>query len=115
MFKSLELLVGQTIDLNRILRFLVELGYRKVKSVITEGDFAKRGGVLDIFPVNYDCPVRIVLDDDQIHAIDTINLRTAKAIWKHKLLIVLPRKIKKPGPFQSDTPHQAFIDIEKGD
>ncbi len=115
MFQSLELLVGQTVDLEEILKSLVEFGYRKARSVLTEGDFAHRGGVLDIFPMNYDCPVRVVFDDNRIRFIDSINLKTSKSIWKHKILIVLPQKKTKTTPFHSDTPLNTFIDIERGD
>ena len=115
MFQSLEFFVTQTIDLEEILLSLVKLGYTKVRSVGKEGDFAQRGQTIDIFPSRYDSPVRIVLEDNQIQTIDTINLKTARSIWQHRMIIILPYKPSSATPFSSSMPLNHFVDIEKGD
>ena len=73
MFKSLELIVHQVIDLDLVLNNLISLGYRKSHKTLQEGDLSQRGGVLDIFPSGFDSPVRIDFDDDKIRAIASVN------------------------------------------
>ncbi len=122
MFQSLEFFVGQTIELEEALAGLVRFGYQSVKHVVEVGDFAKRGGIVDIFPIQYDAPLRIVLEDDKIRSIDTISLvnvcttnnnkfqetnvntdhhiaigkekvsKTAESVWQHTIVIILPNK-----------------------
>ena len=111
----LKLFVAQTIDRDEILRKLVDLGYRQTKSVVQEGDFSQRGGIIDIFPLNFDSPVRVEMEDDTVGEIDSFNPVTGKSFWAHKILIVLPVKEKQQLPFSSDTPLSSFVDIEEGD
>lgn len=116
MFQSLEFFLGQTIELEEALAGLVRFGYRNVKQVVEAGDFAKRGGIVDIFPVQYDAPIRIALEDDKVRSIDTISLQTAESLWQHTIVIILPNK-KSPSieVFSSSTPLNNFVDIRQGD
>ena len=118
MFKSFELFTGQTIDRDIILNNLVAFRYTKVKKTSQEGEFALRGEILDIFPVNFDGPVRIDFDDDQIRAIASYNMVSGKSIWQHKALIIIPNKNKRKSReevFSADIPLNNFVDIEDGD
>ncbi|OGX06260.1 MAG: transcription-repair coupling factor [Omnitrophica WOR_2 bacterium GWA2_47_8] len=115
MFKSFQLFVGQTIDIEDILRNLTAYHYQKASHAVQEGEFAQRGEIIEVFPANYDCPVRIDLEDDKVHAIASINSQTGKSIWQHKIIIILPVKKTHPAPFTTETPLATFVDIEKGD
>lgn len=116
MFKSFELFVGQTIDQEIILNNLVAFSYTKVKKTSDEGEFALRGEILDIFPANFDGPIRIDFDDDRIKAIASYNMVTGKSIWQHKIVIILPfKERKKDNVFTSEIPLTNFVDIEQGD
>ncbi len=116
MFRSLKFYVEQTIDVEEILQELCGFHYRHAKEVIQEGDFCQRGEVIDIFPTNYDGPIRIALDDNQIRSISSFNIQSGKAIWQHKIAIILPHKTPlSKSPFNADTPLNAFVDIQKGD
>lgn len=116
MFRSLKFYVEQTIDVEEILKELSDFHYRHAKEVIQEGDFCQRGEVIDIFPTNYDGPIRIALDDNQIRSISSFNIQSGKAIWQHKIAIILPHKTPlSKSPFNADTPLNAFVDIQKGD
>jgi transcription-repair coupling factor (superfamily II helicase) len=114
MFDSMELYVGQTIDPEVVLNNLVALQYTKVAKTHNEGEFAKRGGIFDIFPVNFDSPVRIDFDDDKIHSIASVNSE-GKSIWQHRLVIILPQKASPHKTFNADVPLNQFVDIQKGD
>jgi transcription-repair coupling factor (superfamily II helicase) len=118
MFQALKFYVGQEIDMEDVLHQLTGFHYLKVRSVTQEGDFCQRGEVIDIFPFNFDGPVRIALDGNCIHSIASYNIRSGQAIWQHKIVMILPRK-KRTGPaalpFNSDTPLHNFVDIQTGD
>ena len=117
MFDSIELLVGQSINIDVIHNNLVAFKYTRVKKTLQEGEFSHRGEILDIFPSGFDAPVRIDLDDDIINAIASYNIKNGRSIWQHKILIVLPYKTKKSKTdiFSSEIPLNNFIDIKKGD
>ena len=115
MFRSLKLYVEQTINLDEILAELVQFRYRKVKTVLIEGDFACRGEVVDVFPVNFESPVRIALNEDRIQFIASYNIRSSQTIWEHNIVFILPRKKTEKSPFTSDTPLNHFVDIHHGD
>lgn len=116
MFESLKLFVGQTIDLETVLHNLVSLKYTKVKKTCQEGEFAQRGEILDIYPSQFDSPLRIDFDDEKIKRIATVNIETGKSIWQHKMVIILPNTEKRRKDiFTADMPLNNFVDIEKGD
>ncbi len=115
MFRSIKLYVEQSIDIDEVLQELSTFQYRRVKTVFTEGEFAFRGEVLDIFPSQFDSPVRIALNEDRIRFIASYNIRSGQSIWKHNIVFILPCKKKRPTPFTTDTPLNHFVDIRKGD
>ena len=117
MFKSLKIYKGQETDLDSLLRTLVEFGYKRQNRVQEEGDFRREGGIVDVYPVTFDCPLRIEFDYNKISSIDSYNIITGKTIWKHNMVIILPL-IRRSGRSQAlfeEMPLHNFIDIEKGD
>ncbi|MDD3374956.1 MAG: transcription-repair coupling factor [Candidatus Omnitrophica bacterium] len=115
MFKSLKFFVGQHIFVDSVLVHLDSFGYTRVDFCLEEGDFSQRGGIVDIFPTNFDSPIRVDLDDDKIRHISSLNLKTGKSIWQHNIVIILPKKKSKKQLFSNETPLNNFVDIEKGD
>jgi transcription-repair coupling factor (superfamily II helicase) len=115
MFESLELFVGQKIDLNHVLNNLTAFHYQNVKKSTQEGEFSLRGGILDVFPVGFDGPVRIDFDHETITSIASVNINTGKSIWQHPIIIVLPNKPRKKDVFHADTPLNHFVEIQKND
>ena len=67
MFKSLKLYQGGSISLENTLAVLVDFGYKRADAVLEEGDFARRGNLIDIFPFAFELPIRIELDLSLIH------------------------------------------------
>lgn len=117
MFESIELYTGQTVDRELLLSNLTAFQYRRVEKSHEEGEFALRGAILDIYPVNFDGPVRIDFDDDVIRSIASVNIHTGKSIWQHNIIIILPYKTIRTSreTFTSDIPLNTFVDIRKGD
>lgn len=118
MFKSLKLYVNETIDLEVIQATLVDFGYKRQENVGLEGDFSRRGGILDIFPFTFELPLRIELAVDKISSIKTFNPVSGAPLWEHQMVIILPIKKPlsfKPLPFKEDFPIDNFLDLSIGD
>ncbi|GAA1332143.1 transcription-repair coupling factor [Pseudonocardia xinjiangensis] len=61
-----QLRVGDTADFEALLVRLVELAYTRVEMVTTRGEFAVRGGIIDIFPPTAEHPVRVEFWGDEV-------------------------------------------------
>lgn len=75
--------VGRTIDLTWFVDHLGASGYSRVQIVQDVGEFAVRGGILDLFPPGLDEPVRLEFDGDvvsTIKAFDPITQRTTRPL-----------------------------------
>ncbi len=82
--------VGQSIDLREHVERLVGNGYERVDMVETKGQFSVRGGILDIFPLTYEHPVRIELFDTEIDSIRTFDASTQRSLDKCEEVEVPP-------------------------
>lgn len=81
--------VGHRLDLDAEKRRLEAVGYRHVPQVMDPGDFAVRGGLLDVYPMGAATPYRVELFDDEIDTIrlfDTETQRSAEKVDKVELL-----------------------------
>jgi transcription-repair coupling factor (superfamily II helicase) len=118
LFKSLKLYTGQNIDLEGLSSILVDFGYKRQEQVLGEGDFSRRGEVIDIFPVSFELPVRIQLDNEKAKAIKTFNPENGEPLWPHNIVIILPFKkasASKSTPFSEEFPLNNFVDLNIGD
>lgn len=64
---------GEMADMEEILRRLVRLGYEREEMVAQRGQFSRRGGILDVFPVHADEPVRVEFFGDEIERIQPFD------------------------------------------
>ncbi len=74
---------GSIIDIDKLNLFLEQNGYIRNETVRETGDYAVRGGIIDIFPSGYENPLRIDLFGDEIESIkffDPLTQRTGKKI-----------------------------------
>lgn len=60
---------GQRLDLGRLQLFLAQSGYTRTETVRETGEFALRGGIIDLFPAAFENPIRIDLFGDEIESI----------------------------------------------
>ena len=84
--------IGDTIDIENISKKLVNLGYERVSKIEGFGQFSIRGGIIDIFSLEYDTPIRIELFDDEIESIRTFDVFTQKSIKKIKKCTITPSR-----------------------
>jgi transcription-repair coupling factor (superfamily II helicase) len=69
---------------------LVHLGYERQAQVENPGDFAVRGGIIDIFPLTEETPYRIELWGDEIDSIRTFDVSSQRSIEQVEQLIIYP-------------------------
>ena len=80
---------GQRIDRKRLLDRLAALGYMRSEMVIDKGEFAVRGGIVDLFLSGYKQPLRLDFFGDELESIrqfDVASQRTTKKINRVTLL-----------------------------
>ncbi|MGX6447583.1 transcription-repair coupling factor [Patulibacter sp. S7RM1-6] len=72
--------VGDLLDLDDCAKDLVGCGYERVDQVADRGQFAIRGGILDVFPATEDNPVRVDLFDIEIESIRAFSVYTQRSL-----------------------------------
>lgn len=88
----IRLSIGERIDFSIITQKLVSIGYERVTTVEGKSQFAVRGGIIDIFPVNSDAAIRIELFDDEIDSIRSFDLLSQRSVEKVDEVTVLPAR-----------------------
>lgn len=86
---SLELELGSEIDLKEISEYLNRIHYERVERVEQYGQYSIRGGILDIYSLQYEDPIRIELFDTEIDSLrffDSRDQRTLENTSKVKII-----------------------------
>ena len=87
---SFDLACGQRLDLDAEKRRLESAGYRNVPQVLDPGDFAVRGGLLDVYPMGAEAPLRIELLDDEIDSIRHFDPESQRSLDRIDSVHLLP-------------------------
>ena len=87
---SFELAVGELLDLDECVQTLVEMGYERVSQVDDRGQFAMRGGLLDLFAATAERAVRIELFDIEIESLRTFSTFTQRSLELVERIEVAP-------------------------
>ncbi|MGE8239835.1 MAG: transcription-repair coupling factor, partial [Stenotrophomonas indicatrix] len=87
---SFDLKVGQRLDLEAEKRRLESAGYRNVPQVMDPGDFAVRGGLLDVYPMGADEPLRVELLDEDIDSIRAFDPESQRSLDRVEAVHMLP-------------------------
>src|SRR5204862_7024542 len=70
---------AERIDVQELLRWLVERGFHATSAVELPGEFSHRGGIIDIFATDWLLPVRIELFDDEIESLRSFEVGTQRS------------------------------------
>ncbi|MEO6024716.1 MAG: transcription-repair coupling factor, partial [Burkholderiales bacterium] len=79
-----------TLDLATLRAQLTVAGYANVTQVIRPGEYAMRGGLIDLFPMGSSVPYRIDLLDNEIETIRTFDVDTQRSIYPVPDIRLLP-------------------------
>lgn len=82
--------VGEDMDINTVLEQLVVMGYSRGEMVTSPGEFALRGGILDVYPPYMETPVRVEFFDTEVDSIRTFSADDQRSIDKLEHITLLP-------------------------
>lgn len=86
----LDLKVGMQIDIYDLQKYLIQAGYQVTSRVDQPFYFSKRGGVIDVFSIQYETPVRIEFFDDEIDNIRFYNQNNQRTIENINAVTIIP-------------------------
>ena len=90
--RAFELSKGQSLAVEPFRQRLIEACYVSVSQVVSPGEFAVRGSLLDVFPMGTDAPLRIDLFDDEIEAIRRFDPDTQRSLDALERVRLLPAR-----------------------
>ncbi len=82
--------VGETLDREDLLASLVRFGYERTDQVDSRGQFSVRGGIVDLFPVNRELPLRLELWGDEVDSLREFDAATQRSLENLTQADVLP-------------------------
>ncbi|MES0359539.1 MAG: transcription-repair coupling factor [Anaerolineales bacterium] len=83
---------GQTILMDELVRDLIARGYEPVNTVVSPGHYARRGGIIDIWPPPESEPVRLDFFGDEIDAMRIFNPSSQRSSDKVDRLLISPAR-----------------------
>ena len=92
--KNQVLAIGMdsVIELDALKMVLADMGYEREGQVESKGQFAVRGGIIDIFPLTEDVPVRIELWDEEVDSIRSFDVQSQRSIENLDSVKIYPAK-----------------------
>ena len=114
--RPLTLLPGREADFDDLIRKLDELGYARTDRVEARGEFAVRGGILDVFPAGAERPVRADFWGERVEELREFAVGSQRSVGQVERLEVHParefrpdervreaaRRLARTGPWASD-------------
>lgn len=94
---SLTIHAADTLDLSELTKCLGDLGYERSFSVESPGQFSIRGGIIDIFPLTAELPVRIELWDEEIDSMRSFDPGSQRSVENLEQIRIYPAREKELG------------------
>ncbi len=91
-----EISVGDIIDMAEMMLHLTQSGYEVQPTVELPGMASRRGGIIDIFPVGANNPVRIELFDDEVESMRLFDVETQRSFADIDSLKIIPAREELP-------------------
>lgn len=86
----IEIEAGAVIDFQKLQEELVHLGYERESQIEGPGQFAVRGGILDVYPLTEEIPVRIELWGDEIDSIRSFDVESQRSVENMEKVVIYP-------------------------
>ena len=81
---------GDTVEFDKLIEKIAFLGYDREVQIEGPGQFAVRGGILDIFPLTEEVPIRIEFWGDEIDSIRTFDIESQRSIENLEEIEIYP-------------------------
>ena len=88
--KILKLKKGEESDIDKISDILIGMDFEMVEFVVEPGQFALRGGIIDVFSFSNEYPYRIEFFGDEVESIRTFNPSNQLSVANHQHITLLP-------------------------
>ena len=88
--RVISLKLGDVVDFEQLKQDLTGLGYDREEQVEGPGQFAVRGGILDVYPLTEEVPIRVELWGDEIDSIRTFDVESQRSIENLEELLIYP-------------------------
>ncbi len=92
--------VGSVVEMDAVKKRLVRMGYERTGQVELPGQFAIRGGILDIYPLTEEYPVRIELWDDEVDSIRSFDASSQRSMENLEEIVLYPAAEACPEEFR---------------
>lgn len=87
---ALSIRPGNQVEMDKLTGFLTANGYSRTGTVMEPGDYAVRGGIVDLFPPGLDNPVRLDFFGDTVESIRTFDAENQRTLQQKTELHLLP-------------------------
>ena len=87
---GLALHKGESVDLGDVAVLLADAGYERVEQVEERGQFAVRGGILDVYPATEERAVRVELFGDEIESLRWFSIFTQRSLGEAERVELAP-------------------------
>jgi transcription-repair coupling factor (superfamily II helicase) len=108
---TLTLKKGEAVDLDFVTDMLIEYDFEREDFVYEPGQFALRGGIIDVFSYSDDLPYRIEFDGDKVYSIRTFNPEDQLSVKELTEAKIIPNIENK----RSEEIRQSFFDFISAD
>ena len=106
---------GENIDADKFRAQVTRAGYAHVTQVVAPGEYAIRGGLIDLFPMGAALPFRIDLFGDEIESIKTFDVDTQRSLYPVPEIRLLPAREFPMDEAGRTRFRQAFRETFEGD
>ena len=88
--KTIKLQIGQTCDIENLIKEFEKLQFVQSDFVTDPGQFSIRGGIVDVFSFSNEYPYRIEFNEDELESIRTFDINSQLSIESHKKGVIIP-------------------------
>lgn len=117
LLEDMILRVGQNYIMEKAIKDLSEEGYERNDIVEAPGQFCVRGGIIDVFPINSQFPVRIEWLDNEVDSIRAFSAETQRSMQELKEVLVTSLTIHERFEFKASIldylPQEAFMLVDE--
>ena len=106
--RTFEIAVGDTLSIDRLVERLEGEGFERAEFVFSAGQYAVRGGIVDIFSFSADTPYRVEFFGDQVESIRPFDLQTQLSQGSRPSFSVMGNL--KPSP-ETEKEYRSFFDF----
>jgi len=97
--RIISLKLGDVVDFEQLKKDMILLGYDREEQIEGPGQFAVRGGIMDVYPLTEEVPIRVELWGDEIDSIRTFDVESQRSIENLEEMVIYPA---------SDFPEEEF-------